>query len=94
MEEEEVRLYHSLENSREYHEFEPQYISIGAQLAPAVEYLLDEYPNYVQVEDLPLGADNLDDKMEIANLLYDKGLVTVVQSNENSDSESMTSDDK
>ncbi|RWS11651.1 bifunctional lysine-specific demethylase and histidyl-hydroxylase NO66-like protein [Dinothrombium tinctorium] len=61
MEEDTVRLYHTLENSRVYHEFEPQYIDIGADKAPAVEYLLRSYPNYISIDQLPLAT--LDDKV-------------------------------
>ncbi|KAI1299233.1 Bifunctional lysine-specific demethylase and histidyl-hydroxylase NO66 [Halotydeus destructor] len=77
MEDEAVRLYHNAENSREYHEFEPQYIEVGAHLAPAVDFLLNQYPEYVKVDELPV--ETLEDKMDIANLLYDKGLVMVIQ---------------
>ncbi|RWS26515.1 bifunctional lysine-specific demethylase and histidyl-hydroxylase NO66-like protein, partial [Leptotrombidium deliense] len=85
IEDETVRVYHTLENSRVYQEFEPQFIDIGADKAPAVEYLLKTYPQYVNIEQLPL--DLLEDKLDIANLLYDKGLLTVIMENE-SDMES------
>lgn len=65
MEKESVLLYHSMENTRQYREVEPQYIEIGAHLSPAVEYLLHSYPNYVRVEELPL--DTLDDKVRISS---------------------------
>lgn len=61
MEDETVKLYHSVENSREYHEYEPQYIDIGAELAPAIEFLLNSYPDYTSIEELPL--DTLDQKV-------------------------------
>lgn len=77
MEEDAVRLYHTMENSREYHEYEAQFIEIGAELAPAIEFLLHEYPSYVRVDELPL--ETLDNKLDIANLLYDKGLVMVIE---------------
>lgn len=63
MEEDMVRLYHIMENSREYHEFAPQYIDIGADLAPAVEFLLQNYPEYVSIDQLPL--ENLEQKVFI-----------------------------
>ncbi|XP_076360505.1 bifunctional lysine-specific demethylase and histidyl-hydroxylase NO66 isoform X2 [Tachypleus tridentatus] len=73
MEEEYVRLYHTLENSRIYHEEEPQYIDIGGERAPAVEFLLHSYPEYVSIDALPLPT--LEEKMDLASLLYDKGLL-------------------
>lgn len=90
MEEDTVRLYHSVENSREYHGFEPQYIDVGAQYAPAVDFLSNSYPEYVTVDELPL--ENLDDKLEIANLLYDKGLITIVDPDQDQYSCDITSD--
>jgi len=73
MEESAVRIYHSLENSREFHQEEAQFIEISPMLAPAVEYLLHTYPHFVTIDHLPL--ESLEEKMEIANILYDKGLI-------------------
>lgn len=86
-----VRLYHSMENSREYKQFEAQFVEIEAHLAPAVEHLIHAYPDYCHVEDLPLESD--EDKLDIANLLYDKGLVMVIQPDEGSSSSSSDDDD-
>ncbi|UYV72646.1 C14orf169 [Cordylochernes scorpioides] len=75
MENDSVRLYHSLDNSRIFHEVELQYIEIGAELAPAVEYLIHVYPHYTTIEKLPLLT--LEQKLEVASLLYDKGLLLI-----------------
>ncbi|XP_076464273.1 ribosomal oxygenase 1-like isoform X2 [Babylonia areolata] len=72
-EEDEVRIYHSLENARVYHGNTPQYIEISSEMAPAVEYLIDVYPEYVPIECLPL--ETLEEKLSIASTLYDKGLL-------------------
>ena len=40
MEEAQIRLYHSIENSREYHEFDPQYIELRPEIAPCVDFLI------------------------------------------------------
>ncbi|XP_052768522.1 ribosomal oxygenase 1-like isoform X2 [Mya arenaria] len=69
-----VRIYHSMENARLYHAREPQYIEVSPELAPAVEMLIQSYPEYVTVESLPSGT--LEEKVDIANVLYDKGLLT------------------
>ncbi|WAR18247.1 RIOX1-like protein [Mya arenaria] len=45
-----------------------------SMLAPAVEMLIQSYPEYVTVESLPSGT--LEEKVDIANVLYDKGLLT------------------
>ncbi|KAL8610962.1 hypothetical protein ACOMHN_042578 [Nucella lapillus] len=72
-EEDEVRVYHSLENARVYHGNPPQYIEISSEMAPAVEYLIDVYPEYVPIDCLPL--DTLQEKLAVASTLYDKGLL-------------------
>lgn len=73
VEEEEVRLYHSFDNSRKYKGRDPQWIVLGEEQAPAVEALLHAYPSYIKVDDLPM--DNPTDRLELASLLYDKGLL-------------------
>ncbi|KAL1447966.1 hypothetical protein MTO96_006540 [Rhipicephalus appendiculatus] len=73
VEEDEVRLYHSFDNSRRYKGRDPQYIVLSDDLAPAVEALVLAYPGYVKVDDLPL--DNPVDRLELASLLYDKGIL-------------------
>lgn len=72
-EEDEVRIYHTLENGRVYHEVDPQYIEVEAEVASAVEFLIHSYPNFVSVENLPLPT--LEKKLEIATSLYEKGLL-------------------
>ncbi|XP_022332243.2 ribosomal oxygenase 1-like [Crassostrea virginica] len=72
-EEDEVRIYHSLENTRLYHEIEPTFIQISAEVAPAVEYLIHSYPKYVTVESLPLPS--IDQRIDVASMLYEKGLL-------------------
>ena len=38
-----------------------------------MEFLIQSYPEYVAVDSLPCGTVN--DKVEIASILYDKGLL-------------------
>ncbi|XP_015787900.1 ribosomal oxygenase 1 [Tetranychus urticae] len=84
MEEDAIRLYHNMENSYDPNqEIESQYVEIDSNLAPAIDYLVKNYPNYVEISSLPL--EKLDEKLEISNLLFDKGLITIVE--EGSDSE-------
>lgn len=77
--EESVRLYHTLENSKIYQEKEPQYVEIPSDLSIGVEFVINNYPNLCRVREIPL--DGLEERLEVANLLFDKGLVVV---NENS----------
>jgi len=73
--EDSVRLYHTLENSRIYQEKEAQYVEIPSDLSVGVEFVINNYPNLCTVREIPL--DNLDDRLEVANLLFDKGLIVV-----------------
>ncbi|CAD5123363.1 DgyrCDS11720 [Dimorphilus gyrociliatus] len=68
-----VFIYHNLENTRVWHEVEPRCFEIKPNLAPAVEYLLHSYPNYKQIDSFPL--ETIDEKMELASIFYDKGLL-------------------
>ncbi|XP_075539614.1 bifunctional lysine-specific demethylase and histidyl-hydroxylase NO66-like [Dermacentor variabilis] len=83
VEEQDVRLYHSFDNSRRYKGRDPQWILLEEDQAPAVEALLHAYPGYLKVDDLPL--DNPLDRLELASLLYDKGLLITKQPLEISD---------
>ncbi|PNF17005.1 Ribosomal oxygenase 1 [Cryptotermes secundus] len=56
-EEDNVRVYHTMDNSFEYHREEPQYLEISFELAPAVEHLICSYPDFVKVSDLPLDSE-------------------------------------
>ncbi|KAG0410333.1 hypothetical protein HPB47_012545 [Ixodes persulcatus] len=73
VEEDSVRLYHSLDNSRVYQERDPQWVELDAERAPAVEALLHAYPGYLRIQELPLQGPT--ECMELASLLYDRGLL-------------------
>ncbi|XP_071996864.1 ribosomal oxygenase 1 [Engystomops pustulosus] len=66
-------LYYSTDNSRVYHREEPKSIEVDAEHVDAIEYLLHCYPQYVTVESLP--CEDLDDKLAVANMLFEKGLL-------------------
>ncbi|XP_013379273.1 ribosomal oxygenase 1 [Lingula anatina] len=72
-EEDQVRIYYTLENARLYHDTEPKFFEISADAAPAVEHLIFAYPDFVTVDSLPMKT--LPEKTEIANALYEKGLL-------------------
>lgn len=61
MEEETVRMYYYVGNSKEYHGNELQYLEVDEHLAPGIETLITSYPDYVSVEnlDVPLDSDKL-----------------------------------
>ncbi|XP_056423466.1 ribosomal oxygenase 1 isoform X2 [Hyla sarda] len=66
-------LYYSTDNSRVYHREEPKSIEVDAEHVDAIEYLLYCYPQYVTVESLP--CEDLDTKLAVANMLFEKGLL-------------------
>lgn len=68
-----MKVYHSMENSLEYHGEEIQCIEIPLNFAPAVEHLIVSYPKFTPICDLPLDVDT--DKMQIATELWERALV-------------------
>lgn len=68
-----IRIYYSVNNSREYHAEEPQYLEIDADLAPAVEALISHYPEYLAVEEFPI--EDTAAKVQIASDLWEHGLL-------------------
>lgn len=66
------RVYFYTDNSKEYHEFEPNYLEIDSDMAPAVEHLIKAYPQYITVDDLPL---NNQLNMDITVELWNRGLI-------------------
>ena len=54
-------IYHNLENGRVYHEKEVQYLEVEPEAEPAITFLINNYPKYCTVEDLPLAT--MDEKV-------------------------------
>lgn len=72
-ENEAFRIYYSTENSKEYHEYEPQFLEVGDEFVPAIEEIIRRYPEFIRVEDLPI--DGEDNKIQIAKDLWEKCLI-------------------
>ncbi|XP_037813412.1 bifunctional lysine-specific demethylase and histidyl-hydroxylase NO66 isoform X2 [Lucilia sericata] len=72
-EEEKIRIYYYLDNSKEYCEYEPNFIEIEAMEAASVEVLIKSYPQYVGVSQLPLHSD--DQKITLVTALWERGLL-------------------
>ncbi|KAK3092611.1 hypothetical protein FSP39_004927 [Pinctada imbricata] len=72
-EEDEVRIYHCLGNTRVYHETDPNFFDIPPECALGVEYLIHKYPAYVTVDSLPLST--VEQKIDVATMLYEHGLL-------------------
>lgn len=71
-------LYHCIDNSRVYQGNPLSPMEFELDDAPALEALLTTVePHWIQVQDLI--HDDVQDKMEIAQSLYDEGLLAVLQ---------------
>ncbi|XP_074005955.1 ribosomal oxygenase 1 [Numenius arquata] len=69
-----VMLYYTTENSRVYHKEEPKFLEIDPEYTDSIEFLLSSYPNHVSVDSLP--CETLEDKISLATLLFEKGILT------------------
>ncbi|KAM6335519.1 ribosomal oxygenase 1 [Podargus strigoides] len=69
-----VMLYYTTENSRVYHKEEPKFLEIDPEYTDSIEFLLSSYPNHVTVDTLPCAT--LQDKISLATLLFEKGILT------------------
>lgn len=72
-EEDTFKIYYSCENSKEYHEYEPQFLEVGSEFLPAVKEIILRYPEYIRVEDLPIKGE--DNKIQIVKDLWEKCIV-------------------
>lgn len=66
-------IYYYVDNSREYHEYEPNFIEIEENDAFAVEQLIKSYPCYVTVKQLEVADEER--KIDIVQSLWDRGLL-------------------
>lgn len=68
-----IKIYFYNENSLEYHANEPQFLEIDEFFTSAIETLVRAYPEYVTIEHL--GLENDSDKIQVANDLWEKGIL-------------------
>uniref|UniRef100_A0A182N611 Bifunctional lysine-specific demethylase and histidyl-hydroxylase n=1 Tax=Anopheles dirus TaxID=7168 RepID=A0A182N611_9DIPT len=69
-EEEKLRIYYHTDNSREYHQYEANFLELDHETALGVELLIKMYPRYVLVRNLPV-----EDRLEFIRSLWEKGLI-------------------
>lgn len=67
------KIYYNTENSRVYHGEEEQFLEIEMVLVPAVCHLISNFPDYVAIEELPIGDEAL--KIQVVSDLWERGLV-------------------
>jgi len=68
-----VNVYHNLQNPTVYHSEEPKFQPIPSEFSMALDKLLQTYPKFVAVKDLPLENDDL--KLDCSEELFDKGFI-------------------
>ncbi|MFN9979555.1 MAG: hypothetical protein ACK53Y_06570 [bacterium] len=69
-------VYHCMDNSREFHGAPLQPLEFELDDAPALEMILRTVPpHWICVQDLLM--DDLEDKVEIAQSLYNEGILSV-----------------
>lgn len=77
-----AKIYYNIKNSPIYHAEDEQFVDIDLNLVPAVSHLVQNFPNYVSIKELPIDDDAL--KLQIVSVLWDRGLlVTKNRYNEN-----------
>uniref|UniRef100_A0A182QDW8 Bifunctional lysine-specific demethylase and histidyl-hydroxylase n=1 Tax=Anopheles farauti TaxID=69004 RepID=A0A182QDW8_9DIPT len=69
-EDEKLRIYYHTDNSREYHQYEANFLELDHETALGVELLIKMYPQYVLVRNLPV-----EDRLEFIRSLWEKGLI-------------------
>lgn len=69
----EIRVYYSSENSKEYHEFEENFLEIELANAPAVEVLIKSYPKFVTPHQLQLA--DMERSLAVAQDLWERGIL-------------------
>lgn len=52
------RVYYSTENSKEYHEYEAQFLDIGEEYVPGIKQIITSYPDFISVKELPIETDD------------------------------------
>ncbi|KYN11315.1 Lysine-specific demethylase NO66 [Trachymyrmex cornetzi] len=67
------KIYYSTENSKEYHEYELQYLEIDKEFVPAIKQIIGAYPNFISVKDLKI--KNADTKIQVVKDLWEKNLI-------------------
>lgn len=69
----EYRIYYHADNSKEYHEIEEQFLEIDASDAPAVEVLINSYPDFITPAELLL--DDNERNLVVAQDLWEHGIL-------------------
>lgn len=72
LEEGETRLYYHLDNSKYYHQYEPVFLEIDHDSAPAVGALIRAYPQYLSARDV---EGDTEGTLSVFTALWKRGLL-------------------
>lgn len=72
-----VRIYYYSDNSKEYHEYDMNFVEIENELVPVIEHLVKSYPTYTRLDQLPL---SLNDNFTIVYELWGRGVLMTRES--------------
>lgn len=73
--ERQTRIYHTLDNSREYHKDEPQFIIIPPEMVPTVLQLVSAYPAFTKISDLQGDVDEKNKVLSCFSVIIKVGTV-------------------
>lgn len=68
-----TRIYYYTDNSKEYQQYDPNFIEIDPDDATAVDVLVKCYPDYIYVKDLPLETE--EKKICVTQALWERGIL-------------------
>lgn len=68
------KIYYSTENSKEYHEYEPQFLEVDEEFVSGIKQMIAAYPEFISVKKLLIETD--DAKIQIVKDLWEKGLIS------------------
>lgn len=74
-----------------YHEEEEQFLEIDMALVPAVCHIINSFPEFVAVEELPINDDDM--KIQVVADLWERGLLVTKERLEGPDSDGEEDDD-
>jgi len=64
-EENSLRLYHTIENPLVYHADEANFLELDVKFAPAIQHLINQYPMFTKLEDLPIISEDISEKVRM-----------------------------
>lgn len=68
-----AKIYYCTENSKVYHEEEEQFLEVENDIVPAVVLLMQSYPKYVRIEELPVEDEA--QKIQAVSDLWERGIL-------------------